>query len=169
MNTKGDFMYCSFFGHRDYGNDSEYCLLSVIERLIFTANVDVFYVGNKGAFDRAVHRALKILKRKYPYMKVYIVLDCVDLFADNKLNEDEKEYLEELKDFEFLVPEGIENVPKRYAMSYRNEWMINECDISVVYCLYSGTCTQKHVEKLKRIGKTVVNIAELTAVSDYPF
>lgn len=162
-------MYCSFFGHRDYGNDSEYCLMSVIERLIFTADVDVFYVGNKGAFDRAVHRALKFFKKKYPYIKVYIVLDCVNPFADGKFKEDEREYLEELENFEFLVPDGIENVPKRYAMSYRNEWMIKECDIAVVYCLYSGTNTQKYVDKLNRKNKIVVNISELNAVSDCSF
>lgn len=162
-------MYCSFFGHRDYGNDSEYCLTEVMEKLIFTANVDVFYVGNKGSFDRAVHRVLRMLKQKYPYIKVYIVLDCVAPFTDDKLNEDEREYLEELADFEFLVPDGIENVPKRFAMSHRNEWMIRECDLAVVYCLYSGSNTQRYIEKLNKAGKTIVNVAELTSEADCPF
>ena len=162
-------MYCSFFGHRDYGNDSEHCLTETIEKLIFTANVDVFYVGNKDAFDRAVHRALRMLKDKYPYIKVYIVLDSVSPFTDDRLNEDEREYLEELADFEFLVPDGIENVPKRYAMSHRNDWMIKECDFAVVYCLYSGSNTQKYIDKLNKSEKTVVNIAELTSEADCPF
>lgn len=162
-------MYCSFFGHHDYGNDSEHCIAETIEKLIFSANADVFYVGNKGSFDHAVHRALRELKQKYPYIKVYIVLDCVAPFTDDKLNQDEREYLEELADFEFLVPDGIENVPKRFAMRHRNEQMIRECDVAVVYCLYSGSGTQRYIEKLNKAGKTIVNVAELTSEADCPF
>ena len=93
---------------------------------------------------------------------------------NTKMQEELKEYLEsgdveELADLEFLVPDGIENVPKRYAMSHRNDWMIKECDFAVVYCLYSGSNTQKYIDKLNKSEKTVVNIAELTSEADCSF
>ena len=156
-------MFCSFFGHRDYGLDSEVCLLEEIEKLILSADVDVFYVGNKGRFDRSVHHALKKLKWKYPHIKTYIVLDSALPPDRDKLSEEEREYMASIKYFDYLVPDGIENVPKRFAMNHRNRWMIKECDIAVVYYLYPGTNTQKHVEKLLRAGKPIINIADINS------
>ena len=32
-----------------------------------------------------------------------------------------------------MLPEGIETVPKRYAISWRNKWMIDHADYVVTY------------------------------------
>ncbi len=161
MKKPGDNMYCSFFGHHDYGLDSEICLLEEIEKLILCSDVDVFFVGNKGRFDRSVHGVLKKMKWKYPYIKIYLVLDTAVPPLYDEMNDEEREYMHWIKYFDFLVPDGIENVPKRYAMRYRNDWMIRACDVAVVYYLYPGTNTQKHVGKLMSTGKPIINIAEL--------
>lgn len=65
-----------------------------------------------------------------------------------------------------LVPDGIETVPKCLAISYRNKWMIKECDIAVVYYLYPGTNTKKFVDMLLSAGKTVINIAEINSICE---
>lgn len=150
-------MFCSFFGHHDYGLDSEFVLEEEVEKLILGCDVDVFYVGNKGRFDRSVHRVLTKMKKKYSFIKVFLVLDSLEPIK----NEDEREYLESLKKFEFLLPDGIENVPRRYRMSYRNKWMIKECDYAIIYYLYPGTNTQRHLISLTKAHKNVINVAEI--------
>ena len=32
-----------------------------------------------------------------------------------------------------ILPEGIETIPRRFAISYRNKWMLNKSDIVVTY------------------------------------
>lgn len=162
-------MFCAFFGHRDYSPENFDCLLKMLEKLILYDGVEGFYVGNKGGFDRSVHLALKKMKSKYPYVKMFLVLDTAESPNYKVMSMEKSEYEQCIKNFELIVPEGIENVPKRYAMSYRNNWMIKECDIAVVYYLYSGTNTQKYVDELLRKGKSVVNIAVLNSCSEIEY
>ncbi|MBQ8503670.1 MAG: hypothetical protein IJ491_05260 [Clostridia bacterium] len=144
----GDVMICAFFGHRSCPFAVEETLEEEIEKLLLSADVDTFYVGNKGAFDRFVQSALRNIKERYPYIKMFIVLDYI---PTQKV---------EFEGFEIIIPDSIENVPKRFIMSYRNKWMINECDVAIVYCVYTVGNTQRHVDMLKRKGKEIFNIAD---------
>ena len=38
---------------------------------------------------------------------------------------------------ETILPDGIESVPPRFAISWRNKWMIKEADIVVCYITHS--------------------------------
>lgn len=86
-------MFCSFFGHKSCSPESYDCILETIERLIVFEGVDGFYVGNKGGFDRLVHLALEKLKRKYPHIKTFLVMDTVEPPNPRKMNMEEREYL----------------------------------------------------------------------------
>lgn len=141
-------MICAFFGHRSCPFAVEKTLEEEIENVILGADADTFYVGNKGSYDRVVQSALKNIKDRYPYIKMYIVLDYI---PTKKV---------EFEEFEIIVPDNIENVPKRFAMSHRNKWMVNECDFAVVYCVNTVGNTQKHIDMLRRKGKEVINIAD---------
>ncbi len=154
-------MFCSFFGHHNYSLENFDCLSDTLERLVVCEGVDGFYVGNKGEFDRAVHLALKKLKWKYPHIKTFLVLDTAASPDLGRLSLEESEYMKYIKNFELIVPDGIESVPKRYAMSYRNKWMVKECDIAVVYYLYPATNTQRYVDMLIRAGKPFINTADI--------
>lgn len=47
---------------------------------------------------------------------------------------------------ETMLLEGIEVVHPRYAISWRNKWMVNESDIVVCYINRSWGCAAKYVE-----------------------
>lgn len=141
-------MICAFFGHRSCPFAVEKTLEEEIEKMILGADADTFYVGNKGSYDPVVQSALKNIKDRYPYIKMFIVLDYI---PTKKVEFDE---------FETIVPDSIENVPKRFAISHRNKWMVNECDFAVVYCVNTVGNTQKYVDILQRKGKAVINIAD---------
>ena len=71
-------MTCTFFGHRNTYRDIQPTLASTIIDLIETKQVDTFYYGNHGNFDRMVHTELKKLKAQYPHIRRN-VQDRVDL------------------------------------------------------------------------------------------
>ena len=142
-------MICAFFGHRRVPDGVGEILEKELTAIIETYDSDiVFYVGDKGQFDRIVQNTLVSLKDKYPEIKVYVVLDSIPT---------EKNYF----NLSTVVPETVETAPKRFAMSHRNRWMINECDLAVVYYSDVTGNTRKHVDMLKRKNKTIINIADM--------
>ncbi len=72
-------MIATFFGHRYAPQKIEPALCEALSDLIKNKNVDLFYVGNHGGFDRAVRRCLKALKLRYPHIKYYVVAYVTDI------------------------------------------------------------------------------------------
>lgn len=141
-------MICTFFGHRDVPNDIEQKLVAIITDLILTKNVTLFYVGTHGGFDAMVKRALKHLKSKYPHIQYNIV----------------RAYLPTEKDtldadwHETLYPDGLEKVPKRFAIIERNKWMIEHSDYVVTFVRHSFSNADKFKELAEKKHKHVINI-----------
>ena len=66
-------MTATFFGHRDAPDTIKPILREKIIDLIENKGVDLFYVGNQGAFDRTAIRVLRGLKEEYPKIQYYVV------------------------------------------------------------------------------------------------
>ncbi len=144
-------MTCTFFGHRDAPNEIKEVLKETIIDLIENKNVDMFYVGNHGVFDSMVTNVLKGLTLKYQNIEYKTVL------AYLPTEKNEFDYT----DYSCTVyPEGIEKTPKRFAISYRNKWMINNSDFVITYVnrIVGGAAQFKELAEKK--GKAVINIAE---------
>jgi len=109
---------CVFFGHRDSPGELYPDILAAAEKLILDGGADRFLAGSQGSFDRMVLRALGELKRKYPHIRYFEVLAY--------LPKSQPEH-------ETLLPEGIETVPPRFAISRRNRWMVREADFAIVH------------------------------------
>ena len=138
-------MICTFFGNRDASDAVRSILYDTVSKLINERNVTEFYVGNNGNFDRLVLSVLKELNKRYPDIKYYVV------YA----------YLPQKDDENFLhtiYPEGIENVPKRFAIDFRNKWMPARAGIAVTYAKNKfGNSYKLSVLAIKK-GKEVINI-----------
>ena len=106
----------TFFGHRDTPKEIEPALRLTLIDLIENKNATVFYVGNHGNFDAMVRRQLEDLSKTYP-IKYYVVL----AYMPSKNG---------TPDEHSILPEGIETVPRRFAINYRNKWMLILCVIS---------------------------------------
>ncbi len=138
---------CTFFGHHDCPEAIKPKLREVLIDLIENRSVELFYVGNKGAFDRMVRSVLRELKREYPGIDYAVVLERLPLKPDSD---------------DTLLPEGIETVPPRFAISWRNKWMLDRADFVVTYITHGwGGAAQFHDLALRR-NKTVINLAEPT-------
>ena len=136
---------CTFFGHRDCGNEIESDLYFCVEKLITENDVDTFYVGTHGNFDKMVYQVLKELKKKYTNIR------CIIVFA---YLPDRNEY----NDFETVYPEGTEKVPKRFAVDFRNKWMIRQAEYVICYVKYNFGGAYKFAELSEKQNKHVINL-----------
>ncbi len=140
---------CTFFGHRDCPNTIKAKLQAVLEDLIIHHHVDIFYVGHQGRFDAIVYHTLQELKKTYAHIRVTVVLAYMPgKKTDTNHNENT------------LLPDGIESTPPRYAISYRNNWMLKKADCVVTYITHSFGGTSQYAEKAIQQGNTVINLAD---------
>ena len=115
---------CTFFGHRDSPGELYVPLYAAVEKLILEEGVDRFLAGSQGHFDLLALRVLKDLQVKYPHIRFYEVL------AYPPKNGPDPPYQYQ---YETVLPEGIETVPPRFAISRRNRWMAEQADYAVVH------------------------------------
>ena len=141
-------MICTFFGHKGTPKEIEPTLRSTLIDLIENKNVNMFYVGNNGNFDTMVRRHLEDLSRTYP-----ITYNVVLAYLPTNKNEYD-DYTNT------IFPEGIETVPKRFAISYRNKWMIELADVVVTYVTHSFGGAAKFKEMAEKQGKTIIELSE---------
>ena len=112
-------MVCTFFGHANAPKEIEPIIKSTLIDLIENKDVTTFYVGNHGNFDNMVVKVLQELSETYS-IKYYVVLAYMP-----KKNA--------IYDNHTLLPEGIELVHPKYAISWRNKWTIDKSDYVVTY------------------------------------
>ena len=139
-------MTCTFFGHRDTPSDVLPYIEEILSFLIENENVETFYVGNNGNFDRYVIKALRKIKEKYPEITYSIVLAYMPTSKN------------EYDSTETVYPEELAFVPKKFAISKRNDWMINKSDYVVTYIKYGFGGAKQFADKARRKNKTVIDI-----------
>lgn len=138
---------CTFFGHRECADTIKPKLRETLVDLIVSHGVDMFYVGNQGQFDAIVCSTLRDLQKEYPQVDYAVVLAYMP---------GEKNDYDDYSDT--MLPEGIESVHPRYAISWRNDWMLKESDYVVTYITHSWGGAAQYATKAKKQGKTVINL-----------
>ena len=138
---------CCFFGHREVTHNIKQKLTEIIEKLITEDGVTDFYVGHQGQFDSMVYSVLKELKAYYPKIRYTVVLAYMS-----------DEHIRELFGENTLFPDGLETVPKRFAISKRNDWMIQQSGVAVCYVHKITGGAAKFREKAEKKGLQVINL-----------
>ena len=141
-------MTVTFFGHKDTQKSIETVLRANLIDLIENYGATEFYVGNNGKFDVMVYRQLEELSQIYP-ITYSIVLAYLPV--------------EKNKYFDFtntIYPEGIETVPKRFAISRRNKWMIQRADVFVTYVTNNFGGAYQFKSIAEKEGKRIIELSE---------
>lgn len=63
-------------------------------------------------------------------------------------------------DLPTIYPEGIEYIPPKYAVSYRNDWIVRQADMVVCYITHDFGGAAKFVEKARKKGKIIYNVSK---------
>ncbi|MBQ8002949.1 MAG: hypothetical protein IJ297_05850 [Clostridia bacterium] len=141
---------CTFFGHRDCPDNIYPFLYATIINLIENDNVTKFYVGNHGNFDNMVIKVFQELCQLYQCIKFYVVLSYIPT---------NKGQLNTFISENSLIPDNIETVPKKFAIVYRNKWLIQHSDIVITYITHPFGGASQFAELAKRKNKKIINLA----------
>ncbi len=142
---------CTFFGHGDCPETIRPALEAVLTDLICRQGVSLFYVGNQGRFDAMVHGTLRKLQQNFPHIRFGVVL------AYPPRNIGEYEDTENT-----MLPEGIELVHPKFAISRRNDWMLKQASWVVSYITRPWGGAAQYAAKAQRQGKQVIDLGDIS-------
>lgn len=139
----------TFCGHSTLSVEEQETLFPLVcaeaEKLI-NRGADAFLLGGYGSFDTLCAQAVKNLKEKYPHITSIIVIPYINLT-----------YNEDLYDFSEYPP--LEKVPPRFAISKRNEYMVQQADAVISYVLYSFSGAYTTLNYAIRKKKEIISLS----------
>lgn len=138
---------CVLFGHRDAPEGLDQAIEEAIGRVIREEGITEFRVGNQGEFDRAALRVLRKLKAEGGALDYAVVLPYLPAGGAE---------FSELSPEETVFPDGLEGVPRRFAIDRRNRLMVERCDCVIAYVRRSIGGAGRAVAYAERLGKKVI-------------
>ena len=139
---------CAFLGNATIWNTRE-----VMEKIKLTAidliknkGVDTFLVGTKGNFETLSHKMMEQIQCDYPDIKIMLVIAYAQDLERCPYNFDDIYY-----------PTKAELANKRWSISRRNEWIIEQTDYIIACNQYQGRAYD-YCQKAKRKGKEIIEI-----------
>lgn len=142
-------------GHKEIQSNIYPILLQAIENAV-VFGVKEFIIGQYGAFDIMARKAVCEIKSIYGGITSTVLLPYYDY--------DSSMLLPEGVDGSFY-PEGLERVPKRYAIVRANQYALHHSGYAIFYAIHPGGNATKLFEEAKRMEKkgkiVLVNLAGL--------
>lgn len=142
---------CFLFGHADCPDQ----VLSRLEQAIETAisnGVTDFYVGNRGAFDRLATTAVKRAKRKFPGVRLYLLLAYHPAERPQELSEG----------FDGTYYPLEKTPPRRFAIVRANEATLSQVDYVICYVNHVGNSRKILSLAQKRQERGAIQIYNIT-------
>lgn len=124
----------TFCGHKDvYDSEKVYLSLKSILTEIFSnahsaGQSLTFLCGHYGAFDALSSKAIDEIRRLFPMVKTEKLYITPYITPSHKEKNDQMKKL-----YDDIVYPPIENTPLKFAISKRNEWMIEQSDTIISY------------------------------------
>lgn len=146
-------MIVTFCGHRDFVEtaEAENQLTMFLEKYARENVRLVCYNGGYGNFDYFAAKCVQRMQEQYSNIRNCLVLPYID-----------QPFLDRIAVFTNRFDETIypplENVPRRYAIIRRNEWMVDSADIVIAYVTYSWGGAARTLEYAKRKNKNIIQI-----------
>ena len=148
-----DIYRVAFFGHRriDRLREIEEKLVPILNELILTKEYVEFYIGRNGEFDEFAAAVIKRVQKQLDRGNSTLILTLPYTVKDI-------EYYAEYYD-EIVIPDVVGNAHPKGAITLRNKWVAEICDLIIFYIereeggAYSAV---KYAKKLKK--KRVINI-----------
>jgi uncharacterized phage-like protein YoqJ len=87
------------------------------------------------------------LKREHPEIQSVLVLP----YIDRKVSTDK---------YDSTTYPPLETVPKRYAISHRNRWMVDQSDVVIAYVTHGWGGAAKTLDYARHKHKTIFNYGD---------
>ena len=146
-------MVITFCGHSNclFSDEEKVKLKQLLIKEIRKNPTCKFYLGGYGDFDSLCLRTLRELKTDFPNIELLFITPYLDK------NYSKLELAKYYYDDVIFPP--IENVPRKFAILKRNEWMVDSADLVIAYVKYSWGGAVKTVEYAKLKKKQIINLA----------
>lgn len=112
----------------------------------------VFYLGGYGEFDSICACACNELKKEYSIEVVYVT----PYINHSKIKE-----MQDVGLYDTSIYPPLENVPPKFAILKRNEWMIENANLVIAYVKNNYGGAYKTLNTAKRKKKKIINICDL--------
>lgn len=141
-------MIATFCGHSriSQSEEVEKWLYTVTQRLI-EQGITTFYLGGYGAFDSLAASVLRKQKKRYPQIELVLVLAYLKTRQD-------------ISYYDSTVYPPLEAVPRRFAISHRNRWMVESTDVMVAYVLHDWGGAATTLQYAKQKKKSIISFAD---------
>lgn len=150
-------MVISFFGHADFDFRiiKKENLVTLLEELTENKKVD-FYLGGYGRFDNFAKECCEEYCKKHSNAKRFFITPYIGGYLETRKSDLKSSY------DEILYP-PIENVPRKYAILKRNEWIIIKSDVVIFFVERAFGGANAALEFAKRKKKKVINLYTMFA------
>lgn len=148
-------MTITFCGHSNFSFDNtiKQKLKKLLLQEIRKNPACKFYLGGYGDFDSLCLNILKEIKADFPTIEL--------LFITPYLNDNYSKLETAKLYYDGIIYPPLENVPRRFCILKRNEWMVDEADLVIAFVKYSWGGAAKTLEYVKRKKVEFFNLAEL--------
>lgn len=138
-------MTVTFCGHSDTQDTPE--LRSWLQEAIreqVESGATLFLLGGYGSFDGIAASVVWELKKDYPEIESILVLPYLDRDVD-------------ASKYDGTTYPPLENVPRRYAISKRNHWMVESADVVIANVKYGWGGAAQTLEYAMKKKKKIYN------------
>ena len=151
-------MIITFLGHSKVcEKDKLYDrLVNILSKNTVGADKIIFYCGGYGDFDGLSLKACKAVQNKKSNCEIVFVTPYITDSYQKKM-----EFLLKSGLYNSTVYPPLENVPYKFAISKRNEWMVCEADLIIAYIDHSYGGAYKALEYAHKKKKKIINLGEL--------
>jgi len=155
IRKKVRFTVIAFCGHSNYVEtyEDERKIIEFIERAVGDSPCD-FFLGEYGAFDEFCYKTAVKFKEMHQNVRLMFITPYVD---EAYLR---KHTVENQKQFDSIIYPEIEKAPLRYAISYRNRWIVKQADVIIAYVKNKFGGAYSMYKYAKQKNKVIYNIAE---------
>ena len=146
-------MIVTFFGHAQFLVKKEYesAVLSILEEKIGDKSADI-YLGGYGEFDNFAYYCCKKYKTTHPNISLLFVTPYITTsYQENHLEYEKNRY-------DAILYPPIENKPPRFAIVYRNQWMIDQADLIFFGITKKSGGAYKTYQYAKSKKKEILNL-----------
>ena len=126
-----------------------------IRKIVPKSEPLICYLGGYGCFDETSAHACNELKKENYKIEMVYVTPYLSISEQEKIKMMQKQGL-----CDSSIYPSLENVPKRFAISKRNEWMMTNADFVIAYVERDFGGAYKSLKVAKRKNKKIINICD---------
>ncbi len=138
----------TFCGHSDYipSVEDEQKILSLLSEKIGDQDAELL-IGGYGAFDAFAEKCGKKYQQAHPNTRLIFVTPYLQITggADDH--------------YDAIVYPPLENIPPRFAILKRNEWMVKQAELVIAYVRHKWGGAYKTYEHAEKMRKEIFNLA----------